>query len=356
MNIEMLKKSGRIIFEFIAGSYCYNLYIEGKSDQDIRGIFINPKSEYLGLLDPSEQIGDEKHDTVYYSLKRFFDLAKNANPSVLEYLFVPPECIKINSGLYERLVVNRSLFISKKSYNSFSGYAYSQISRATGQNKMINHPELYTKPIKENYCWFIPKNLNNPPMRPIPLKETGIDLTKFHVSSLERVSNVFRLYLYGNSAKGVFRGDDMIVCESIPLEDEFNKYYGLLIYNKNEYEKTIIEHRKYKEWIENRNESRWIDQEKGIVKFDCKNMCHCYRLLLSGENILRHGFPLVRFEGEEREFLMKIRRGEFEYEEIMKQVEEKMENLKKLYETSTIPDSVDINKLDKLYRELTAHE
>jgi len=355
MNLEMLKSSGRIIFEYIAGSHSYNLNTP-QSDQDIRGLFINPKSEYLGLLDPAEQVGDDKHDTVYYSLKRFFDLAKTANPNILEFLWAPEELIKIKSGLYEKLLVYRDLFISKKAYHTFSGYAYAQIGKAKGQNKMVNHPELAIKPKKDDYCWFIPKIHDNPPMRPIPLKETGIDLTKFHVSALERVSNTYRLYLYGDSAKGVFRGDGMLVCESIPLEDEGVKFYGLLIYNQNEYEKALIEHRKYNEWIETRNDNRWIDQEKGLVKYDAKNMMHCYRLLLSGENILNQGFPLVWFEGEDREFLMKIRRGDFEYEEIMIKVEERMENLKKLYDKSTLPHSVDINKLDKLYRELTTHE
>jgi len=355
MNLEMLKRSGRIFFEYVAGSHSYNLHTP-QSDEDIRGLFVNPKSEYLGLLDPAEQIGDEKHDITYYSLKRFFDLAKTANPNILEFLWAPQDCIKITSGIYERLLVNRNLFISKKAYFTFSSYAYAQTKKASGANKMINHPELFTKPIKENYCWFIPKNLDNPPMRPIPLKQTGIDLKLFHVSALERVPNTFRLYLYGEKAKGVFRGDDMLVCESIPLEDEGEKYYGLLIYNQNEYEKALNEHRKYKEWIENRNESRWVDQEKGLVEYDCKNMMHCYRLLLSGENILTQGFPLVRFEGETRDFLMKIRRGEFKYDEIMKQVEEKMESLKGLYERSTIPHSININKLDSLYRELTKND
>ena len=78
------------------------------------------------------------------------------------------------------------------------------------------------------------------------------------------------------------------------------------------------------------------------------------RLLMSGENILTQGFPLVRFEGEQREYLMKIRRGEFVYEEIMAEVEKRMAKLEELYKTSTIPHSVDVPKIEKLYRELTS--
>jgi len=377
MNLDMLKKSDRIIFECVAGSHLYNLNIPGKSDVDIRGIYLNPPTEYLGLSDPVNQVGDEKNDTTYYSLKRFFELAMNANPNILELLFVPENCIRICKPVMKALIENRNLFISKKCFNTFSGYSFAQIKKCRGQNKMVNHPEMFIKPKKEDFCWVIDMaeihNLSlshqkslcqdllhsrfiNPykfPFRPIPLKDHVINLSEFHVSSLEHVSNTFRLYYYGDKSKGVFRGDQMLSCESIPKEDEKTRFRGLLIYNENEYEKALIEHRKYCEWISTRNESRWVDQEKGMLTYDQKNMLHCMRLLMSGENILRHGFPLVRFEGEQREYLMKIRRGDFQYEVLMAEVEKRMADLEELHKTSTIPHSVNVNQIDELYRELS---
>ena len=74
---------------------------------------------------------------------------------------------------------------------------------------------------------------------------------------------------------------------------------------------------------------------------------------MSGENILRYGFPLVRFEGEQRDYLMKIRAGEFKYEELMAEVEKRMAGLEELYKTSTIPHSVDTKKIESLYREIS---
>lgn len=369
MNLDILKKSDRIIFECIAGSHLYNLNIPGKSDIDIRGIYINPPFEYLGLSDPVNQVGDEKHDTTYYSFKRFFELAMNANPNILELLFVPENCFKICKPIMKKLMENRDLFISKKCFHTFSGYAHSQILKATGVNKLVNHPELANKPKKEDFCWILPwftmdggfcEDNGVPfPCRPVALnkfaKDTDcFDLTKYHCSALEHVPNTYRLYLYGDKAKGVFRGDDMIVCESIPMKDENEKFVALLIYNKHEYEKALIEHRKYLDWIKNRNLNRWLDQENKIVQYDAKNMAHTFRLLMSGENILRNGFPLIRFEGEQREYLMKIRRGEFQYESLMKEVEDRMVNLEELCKTSTIPHSVNNKKIDELYRELSS--
>jgi hypothetical protein len=180
-----------------------------------------------------------------------------------------------------------------------------------------------------------------------------LNLSEFHVAALEHVSNTYRLYKYGSEAKGVFRGDDALVCESIPLEDEKEKFYGLLIYDKAAYERSLQQHRKYKDWVQNRNNNRWLDQEKGLVQYDAKNLMHCMRLLISGENVLTQGFPIVRFEGDQREYLMAIRRGEFEYEFLMEEVEKRMARLEELYKTSTIPHSVDMKKIEKLYQELT---
>ena len=105
MNLEELKKSGRIIFECIAGSHLYNLNTP-QSDFDTRGLYLNPYTEYLGLSEPSNQIGDEKHDTVYYSLKRFFELAMTANPNILELNFVPEDYMKICTPVMKKIIEN----------------------------------------------------------------------------------------------------------------------------------------------------------------------------------------------------------------------------------------------------------
>lgn len=362
MNVDELKLSGRIIFETISGSHSYGISTP-QSDIDIRGVFKNLNNEYMGLEIPSEQISDEKQNVIYYSLKRLFELLLLANPNIMEFLWEPLDCIKIISPTMQKLIENRNLFISKKSYHTHSGYAFAQIKKARGQNKMINNPQSEEKPKKEDFCFVILKNVELGPIvndkmypcpyRPIPLKKCSeLNLKNYHVAALEHVSNTYRLYYYGEQSKGVFRGNDMLVCESIPLEDEKN-CVGLLIYNQNEFEKALNEHKKYWDWIRDRNQSRWIDQEKGLIDFDQKNMCHCMRLLLSGENILKYGEPIVRFTGELQKYLMDIRMGKIPYDTIMESVENKMKELDSLYETSTIPYSVDKIKIDQLYRELS---
>jgi predicted nucleotidyltransferase len=363
MNIEMLEKTNWIIYKVLTGSRQYGTYIS-TSDFDYRGIFILPLNKRISLKQSLCEVGQEKPvDIKYYEVEKFMQLAKDCNPSLIEFLFAPKDCIEICTPLMQKLFDNRHLFISKKAYHTFTGYSHSQIIKCRGQNKMVNHPEMSIKPKKEDFCWITPhisRYESEPnclmPSRPMPLKKAedlfNIRLNEYHCSALEHVSNTYRLYYYGKDSKGIFRGDDMLVCENIPIEDEIPKYYGLLVYNKQEFEKALNEHRKYNDWIKNRNDARWIDQEKGLLSYDSKNLSHCMRLLISGENILKHGEPIVRFEGEQLQLLKDIRAGKYKYEVIMEMVDKRMKELESLYETSTIPHSPDIDKIDELYREI----
>jgi len=77
------------------------------------------------------------------------------------------------------------------------------------------------------------------------------------------------------------------------------------------------------------------------------------RLLISGENILKEGFPIVKFTGKDRDYLIKIRAGEMKYEDIMNEINQKMLKLEELYNTSNIPHSVNVPKINELYEEIT---
>jgi len=270
-------------------------------------------------------------------------------------LFMPDDCIRRQTPVMDRLLAARDMFVTRATYKSHVGYAESQIRRARGQNKWVNNPQPEEPPRKESFCWLIPDRPTEDgmPYRPTPLAETGVDLACCHCASLEHVKDVYRLYHYGQSAKGVFR-DGQLVCESIPLDDERSRCVGLLIYNRSGYEKAMRDHHNYWTWRRERNESRWVDQERGLVDYDAKNMMHSVRLLLSGENIFREGRPLVRFEGETLELLMRIREGEFSYDFIMDLIEKKVDDLKELVENSTLPESSDTEAVDRLLRELTA--
>ena len=151
--------------------------------------------------------------------------------------------------------------------------------------------------------------------------------------SLEEESNpavIFRGIVgsraYGTSnaqsdvdTRGVFRGGAPAPA-SIPKEDAARRI-GILIFNKQAFESAKRQHKEYWDWRRNRNETRWVQQERGQLDYDAKNMMHLTRLLFSGENIVMNGCPIVRFAGEKLEMLLSIRRGEWEFDKIIAHAE-----------------------------------
>ena len=121
-----------------------------------------------------------------------------------------------------------------------------------------------------------------------------------------------------------------------------------------EHRTQVKEWKSYWDWIQNRNPSRWIDQEGGKLTHDQKNMTHCVRLLMSGLNIIKHGNPIVRFEGEQLKRLMDIRTGKVtDYDEIMAEVENRVAEMEEASKTSAIPEKVDNEKIEALYSEVS---
>jgi predicted nucleotidyltransferase len=344
-----------ILFECFAGSRAYGTTVAG-SDEDIRGIFAVAASAYLVLSRPPDQLSDERGNVVYYSLRRVIELLSQANPNVLELLFMPDDCIRKSSPEMAMLVANRNLFISKQCADTHAGYAMSQIKRAKGQNKWINNPQPEAAPSKEDFCFVIPKNpeTDSPPARPIPLRTIGWNLNEYHAARLEHSRDTYRLYRYGERSKGVFRGD-VLVCESIPEEDEPTHFAGLLLYKEQGWQQALVDHKNYWAWRRDRNDARWQQQERGELDFDSKNMMHTVRLLLSGKSLMERGEPIVRFSGDELALLMSIREGKMRFEEIMSLSNSIISDCERLKAAARLPEGCDRAAAEALLREMTEH-
>ena len=343
----------RVIFESVVGSQAYGTAL-ADSDEDIKGIYVIPSYEYLTLDPLPTQLSDFKGDIVYYSLIRFLELARNANPNIIELLFMPDKCVRRRTSAFDLLEGTRSIFITKQVYDSHVGYAHAQIRKARGQNKWVNNPQPKENPRLEDFCWLIPYPTNDTkemPYRPKLVESTGISMSECHVASLEHSPNMYRIYHYGKSARGVIRGGK-IVCESIPIDDEVEKCLGLLCVNENAFKRAVCDHKNYWEWRKNRNEARWQTQESGHIDYDAKNLMHTFRLLLSAKSILKYGAPKVLFEGESLKFLMDIRSGLYDYGELMVKAKSMVEELKELKDQCDLPEKPNEAKLTTLLRDV----
>jgi predicted nucleotidyltransferase len=346
-------RASQVLFRAIAGSHSYGLAGPG-SDQDIRGIYAVPAEEFLSLQPPPAQISDERSDIVYFALHRYLALAANANPNILELLYTPSDCVLFQAPEFEVLLKHRADFVTRKTYETFVAYGMTQIKRSRGQNKWVHNPQPAEPPSRESFCWFIPrKDEAAGPYRPQRLADCGLDLSRCHAAAVEHSVGLYRIYDYGPSARGVFRGG-RIVCESIPMEDESDRCIGLLLYNDQAYECAHRDHTHYWKWFHTRNPERWRTQMSGELDYDSKNLMHTIRLLLCGKHILTAGEPKVRFEGQEREFLLEVRGGKFAIEELLIRSDELVAELAELHDKCRLPDSVPAHLPDQILKEITA--
>lgn len=345
-------ESSSILFECLAGSRAYGT-TNAASDEDIRGIYAVPATSYLDLGTPADQVSDERGNVVYYSLRRTIELLSVANPNILELLFMPEDCVRRMTPEMQALMSRRALFITQQCADTHAGYAMSQIKKARGQNKWVNNPRPAEPPAKEDFCHVIPwQQIGTAPARPQSLKSSGWKLDEYHVARLEHAQDTYRLYHYGSGARGVFRGG-VLVCESIPLDDESTRFSGLLMFNEQAWKQSLVDHQNYWAWRRDRNQSRWEQQERGELDFDAKNMMHTVRLLMSGRSILEHGMPRVRFEGDDLDLLLAIRGGKHTFDEILGIAEGLVEDCERLKRVTGLPEVCDTAQASALLQELT---
>lgn len=351
---ELLARPDHILFEVVAGSHAYGT-AHTNSDRDIRGVFAVPAAAYLSLTPPAPQISDERSDVVYFSLRRFLELAASGNANAIEILHTPGDCVLRAAEAFRPVLESRGRFATRSAAAGLLAFALAQVKKARGRNRWVNRPQPEAPPAKEDFCWIIPAHPSPGtwPGRPVAAADSGLELAECHVASVEHGTNLYRLYHYGSSARGVFR-DGNVACESIPREDEAVRYVGLLVYNRTAYEQATRDHQHYWIWRRERNEARWSTDGTALLDYDAKNMMHTFRLLFSCRHLLRTGAPLVRMAGEELAELGAVRRGEFTYEVLSARTAALEGEIRAALAESRLPEECPRNLVDELLFEVTA--
>lgn len=102
-------------------------------DKDVMGIVVPPEKYIFGLKRFGSrgtlEIKKDEWDVVYYTIKKFVRLLLKSNPNVMSLLFLKDKHIIHKTREGDILYKNRDIFLSKKAYKSFCGYAYSQLER-----------------------------------------------------------------------------------------------------------------------------------------------------------------------------------------------------------------------------------
>lgn len=145
-----------VMFEAITGSVAYGVSND-TSDMDIVGFCMPPvdtlfphlAGEIYGFgnqIQRFEQFQqhhvelkemNKEFDITIYSIVKFFQLAMENNPNMVDVLFVPRRCVLFSSAVYELTRENRHIFLHKGCWPKFKGYAYSQLRKMdSGTNKL----------------------------------------------------------------------------------------------------------------------------------------------------------------------------------------------------------------------------
>lgn len=123
----------------LSGSIAYGTDNE-KSDLDLRGITLNPKSDLVGLT-KFEQYIDRDTDTVIYGFNKCIRLLMENNPSVLELLGLNREHYLVLHPIGQALIQNTSLFLSKRILHTFGDYADAQLRRIQNALARDTYPQ-----------------------------------------------------------------------------------------------------------------------------------------------------------------------------------------------------------------------
>ena len=380
INFIEQKSPGAIpLLIVIRGSHAYGTNIE-TSDTDYSGIFVQSEDDILGNK-YIEQINDDKNDTVIYEVRRFLELVSKNNPTVLELLNTPEDCILYKDPNFDIILENRNKFITKICANSFGGYAKMQIQKAKGQNKKQNwQKDKVTRKEVLDFVYVIEGE------KSIPWKEWNKGDNEFEEKfcGIVNVPNARDLYAvyYDSVARNMFSENvSEQTRETLKkhMKDSGNPmgfgYKGLvksnegvsssesnalrlssipkgetsicnIIYNKDAYTQHCNDYKSYQTWLNERNESRWVDVNSHGQKIDGKNMMHCKRLIQMSREIAEGKGIIVRRENAKE--LISIRKGEIDLQTLIDSVELEIVEIDKLFTNSKLPDSVDNNFIHEL--------
>lgn len=139
----------------IVGSESYGAAIHGSSDQDIQGFCLPPKEDVFPHLRGEipgfgrqhqrfndwqehhvKDLNGQEYDFAVYSIVRFFHLAMENNPNILDIISVPNTCVKHITAVGQMVRDNRRMFYHAGCFHKFRGYASAQMAKLEhGANK-----------------------------------------------------------------------------------------------------------------------------------------------------------------------------------------------------------------------------
>lgn len=140
-----------LCYETMMGSVAYGVSSD-TSDMDVYGICMPPKDvvfphlagEIYGFGTQIKRFEswqehhvaalDKSWDFQILGIVKFFQLAMENNPNIIDSLFTPRRCVLSSTAVGEYIREHRTDFLHKGSWHKFKGYAYSQLHKIDIKN------------------------------------------------------------------------------------------------------------------------------------------------------------------------------------------------------------------------------
>lgn len=340
MTIDDLREKGLIVLQCISGSRAYGLHTP-TSDTDIKGVFVLPKEDFYSR-NYVPQVNNETNDIVFYELGRFLELLSVNNPNILELLYTTEESILSGSEFIRQ--IDATKIISKKCRDTFGKFALSQIKKAKGLNKKIVNPidEKRKSPLDFCYVNYGAGSVSLPRLLHLnSWQQEHCGLVK-----IPNMKDIYGLYYnIGQEYSGVVSSSESndISLSAIPKGEE---QVGLLYFNRDGYSTYCKDYRDYWNWVSERNDQRYENTKSHGKNYDSKNMMHTFRLLHMAIEIAEE--KQVHVYRKDRDFLLKIKEGQFEYDELLKLASEKQAQMESAFELSDLPEAPDLEYIKEL--------
>jgi len=340
LTIEHIKNNGWLVLEAVAGSKAYGLDTAA-SDTDIKGVFVLPKDLFYGL-EYTAQVNNETNDIVYYELKRYVELLAKNNPNLLELLCTPNEKLLLKHPVMDLL--QPELFISKLCEQTFANYAFTQVKKAFGLEKKIMQPMDKERKSVLEFC-FVYEDHYAKPVKAY-FESSKMALEKAGLAAITHLRDCYNLYYSEvHSYAGIIKKEcaNDVCLSSIPKVEQ---PVAMLYFNKDGYSAYCKQYLEYWDWVGKRNDERYNRTMQHGKKYDAKNMMHVFRLLLVAKEIAMEG--KVNVFRKDRDFLLAIKEGKFEYEELVERATALKDELPLLYQQSDLQDLPNLEYVNEL--------
>lgn len=310
----------KVLYKIKSGSHLYGLNTP-TSDMDYVGVYIedsfedfidpfNTKDEMDMSIKSKKENGRNDKDAVdekYFHIKKFIKLCADNNPSVLEMLFAPEDCIEYVDPDFKSLILDHpEMFVNAKLIDRFIGYAKSQEQKS------------YTK--SENYVTLNTFYNSLKRVANLKTKQATMREAVLHVDP-----ELFKGKANQNPVDIVYEVGDMKFPSGITIKEAIAR-------------------------IKDRF-SRASHRIEGVLinKYEPKFMSHTIRLLDEGYQLLTAGKIEFPFKGQVYDDIMSIKLGNTPVEDVPEIVNEYKERLSELEKVHTLPKTADYEAIKRAY-------